>query len=78
MPIPAESGTSPSGIAVSWTTRDLLPDWDWRATYSHTCPLMNTVPGSVLHASGDLDRQRGSGGTRPVTSHRGQRTEAGR
>ena len=78
MQIPAESGTGPSGIAVSWATHDLLLDWDWRVTYSHACQLMNAVPGSVLHAFGYLDRQRGTGGTCLVTSHRGQRTEAGR
>jgi hypothetical protein len=78
MPIPAESGTGRSGIAVSRTTRDLLPGWDWRATCSPTCQLMNAVPGSVLHASGYLDRQPGTGGACLVTGHRGQRTEAGR
>lgn len=77
-PIPAESGTGRSGIAVCWTIHDLLPGWDWRATCSHTCQLMNAVPGSVLHASGYLDRQPGIGGAWLVTGDRGQRTEAGR
>jgi hypothetical protein len=76
MPIAAESGTGRSGIAVSWT-HDLLPGWDWRATYSHTCQLMNAVPGSVLHAFGYLDRQCGTGAACLVPGHRGQRTEAG-
>jgi hypothetical protein len=78
MPIPVESGTGPSGIAVCWTIHDVLPDWDWRVTYSQICQLMNAVPGSVLHAFGDLDRQRGTAGTCLATSHRGQQTEAGR
>ncbi len=32
----------------------------------------------VLRASGYQDRQRGTGGACPVTSHRGQRTRPGR
>jgi hypothetical protein len=78
MHIPAESGTGHSGIPVSWTTHDLLPNWDWRATYSHTRQLMNAAPDSVLHAFGYLNRQLGTAGTCLVTGHRGQRTEAGR
>jgi hypothetical protein len=78
MPIPTKSGTGRSGIAVSRTTDDLLPDRDWRVTYSRTCQLMNAAPGSGLHMFGDLDRQRGIGGTHIGSSHRGQRTEAGR
>ena len=78
MPIPAESSTGRSGIAVSWASRDLLPGWDWRVACSQTCQLVNPVPGSVLHVFGYLDRQRGTGAACLVTSHRGQRTEAGR
>jgi hypothetical protein len=78
MPILPESGTGRSGIALSWTTHDLLTGWGWRVACSHICQLMNAVPGSVLHAFGDLDRQRGTGGTCLVTGHRGQGTEAGR
>jgi hypothetical protein len=78
MPIPAESGTGPSDIAVSRTTHDLLPDWARHVTYSHTYQLRNAASGSVLHAFGDLERQRGTGGMYLRTSHRGQRTEAGR
>ena len=78
MPIPAESGTGRSAIAISRTTHDLLPDQDWRATCSHTCQLLNAALGSVLHAFRYLDRQRGTGGACLVTGHRGQRTEAGR
>ncbi len=77
IPIPAESGTGRSSIAVCWTIRDLLAGWDWRATYSHTCQLMNAVPGSVLHAFGYLDRQADTGGACLVIGHRGQRAEAG-
>ena len=78
MPIPAKSGTGRSTIAVSRTTHDLMFDWDWRATCSHACQLVNAAPGSVLHAFGYLDRQRGTGGASLATGHRGQRTEAGR
>jgi hypothetical protein len=78
MPNPAESGTGRSAIAVSRITHDFLLDWDWLATCSHTCQLVKAVPGSVLHAFGYLDRQRGTGGACLVISHRGQRTEAGR
>jgi hypothetical protein len=78
MPITAESGTGPSGKAGSWTTHDLLLDWDWPVACSHTCQLMNATPGSGLHAFGYLARQRGTGGPCLATGHRGQRTEAGR
>jgi hypothetical protein len=78
MPIPTESGTGRSSIAVSRAADDLLPDRDWRVTYSRTCQLMNAVPGSRLHTFGNLDRQCGIGGTHIGPSHRGQRTEAGR
>jgi hypothetical protein len=36
------------------------------------------VPGRPRHASGHLNRQRGTAGACMVTSHRGQRMEAGR
>ena len=78
MPIPAESGTGRSAIAVSRTTHDLLFDGDWRAACSHACQVVNAVPGSVLRAFGYLDRQRGTGGACLVSGHRGRRTEAGR
>ena len=78
MPIPRESGTGRTGITVSWTTHDLLLNWDWCATCSHTCQLMNTVPGSVLDVCRDLDRRHGTGNTWLETGHRGQRTEARR
>jgi hypothetical protein len=73
LPIPAESG---SGIAASWTTHDLLPDWDWRITCSDTCQLMSALPRSLLHMFRVPDRRRGTAGT-CLATRRGQRTEAG-
>lgn len=78
MPIPAESSTSRSTIAGSRTSHDLLLDSDWRATRSHARQLVNEVPGGVLHVLWYLDRQRDTAGACQVTSHRGQRAEAGR
>ena len=78
LPVPAEPSGHRSASAVSSTTRDLLPDRDWRATCSRPCQPVNAMPGSVLHAVGYLDRQRGTVGTRFVADHRGERTEAGR
>jgi hypothetical protein len=81
--IPAEFGTGRSGIAVSWTTHNLLLlDWDRRATYYRTRyrtrDLMNAVLAGVLHAFGYPIRQLGTGGAWLVIGHRGQRTGAGR
>ena len=59
-PVAVESGSGRSAIAVARTTYDLLPGWGWRAIFSRACHLVNAVPGSVLHAFGYLDRQRGT------------------
>jgi hypothetical protein len=76
--IPAESGTGRSAIAASQTNCGLPPGPDGHPTCSHTCQLVTAVPGSVPHASGYLDRQRSTAAARLATSHRGQRTQAGR
>ena len=74
--IPAESGTGSSGIAVSWTTHNLLLDWDRYGTYSGTQQAMNTALGGVLRAFGYPVTPFGSGGAWLVTGRRG--TETGR
>jgi len=74
---PAESGTGPGGIAVSWTAHNLLLlDWDRYGTYAGTQQAMNTALGGVLRAFGYLVTPFGSGGAWLVTGRRG--TEAGR
>ena len=79
MPIPAESGTGRSGIAVSWTAGNLLmPGWDRYDTYRRTRQLVNAAPGGVLGGFGYSVQQFGADGAWLVTGHRGQRTEAGR
>jgi hypothetical protein len=75
--VPAESGTSHGGIAVSWTAHNLLRlDWDRYGTYTSTQQAMNTALGRVLRAFGYLVTPFGSGGAWLVTGRR--ETEAGR
>ena len=74
--IPAESGTGSSGIAVSWSTYNLLLGWDRYGTYSGTKQAMNTALGGVLRAFGYPVTPFGSGGAWLVTCRRG--TETGR
>jgi hypothetical protein len=80
MPIPAESGTGYSGIAVSWTTHNLLLfDWDRYGTYHRTLQLMNATLAGILHAFGYSVQQLGTGGAWLVTDHCAQKaTGAGR
>jgi hypothetical protein len=79
LPIPAESGTGRSGIAVSWTTHNLLLfDWGRYSTYCGTHQNMNAALGGVLHAFGYPIEQLGSGGAWLVTGHRSQELEARR
>jgi hypothetical protein len=75
--VPAESGTSDGGIAVSWTVHNLLRlDWDRYGTCTSTQQAMNTALGGVLRAFGYLVTPFGSGGAWLVTGRQG--TEAGR
>jgi hypothetical protein len=75
--VPAESGPSHGGIAVSWTVHNLLRlDWDRYGTHAGTQQTMNTALGGVLRAFGYLVTPFGSGGTWLVTGRGG--TEAGR
>jgi hypothetical protein len=77
LPVPAESGTGSSAIAVSWTAHNLLLlDWDRYGTYSGTQQAMNTALGGVLRAFGYPVTPFGSGGAWLVTGRRG--TETGR
>ena len=75
--VPAESGTGPGGVAVSWTLHNLLrQDRDRYGTCTSTQQAMNTALGGVLPAIGYPDTPYGSGGAWLVTGRRG--TEAGR
>ena len=79
LPIPAQSGTGRSGIAVSWTTHNLLlSDWDRYSTYRGTHQIMNAALGGILHAFGYPVAPFGSGGAWLVTGRRSQETEARR
>ncbi len=70
-PIPAEFGTGHSGIAVSWTTHDLLvKDWDRFGIYRGTVQMMNLALGKVLHVFGYLVAELGTGGSWLVTGWR--------
>ena len=79
LPIHAESGTGRSGIAVSWTTHNLLLSaWDRYSTYRGTHQIMNAALGGILHAFGYPVAQFGSGGAWLVTGYRSKETEARR
>jgi hypothetical protein len=53
LPIPAESSTGRSGIAVSRTTHTLLLcDWARYSTYRGTHQIMNAALGGILRAFG--------------------------
>lgn len=78
-PIPAEFGTGRSGIAVSWTTHDLLiKDWDRFGIYRGTVQMMNVALGKVLHKFGYSVTELGTGDSWLVTGRRDQEAnEAG-
>jgi hypothetical protein len=78
LPVPAEPGTGRGGVAVSWTTHDLLLRDQYRyGTCRETRQVMNAALGRVLRAFGYRVTKSGSGRAWLVTSHpRG--TEAGR
>jgi hypothetical protein len=70
-PIPAGFGTGRSGIAVSWTTHDLLvKDWDRFAIYRGTVQMMNVALGKVLFDFGYSVTELGTGGSWLVTGRR--------
>ena len=73
----AEPGTGRAGIAMSWTTHDLLRDQDRYGTCRDTHQAMNAALGRVLWAFGYRVTKLGSGRAWLVTSHR-RGTEAGR
>ena len=76
--VPAGLADGRAGIAVSWTTHNLLLlDWDRYGTCTGTQQAMNTALGGVLRAFGYLVTPSGSGGAWLVTGRRGG-TEAGR
>jgi hypothetical protein len=79
MPVPAEFGTCRSGMAVSWTTRDLLLlDWDRHGIYRRAFQLMNSAPGGVLDPFGFRVQHLGTDDAWLVAGHRDQKTGAGR
>jgi hypothetical protein len=79
LPVPAESRAGRSGIAVSWTTHNLLLlDWDRYGPYAGTQQIMNAALGGILAAFGYAVAPFGSGGAWLVTGRRHQDPEAGR
>ena len=76
-PIPAEFHLGRSGIAVSWTTHDLLlMDWDRFGTYHGTVKVMNAALGKVLYDFGYSVAQLGTGGSWLVSGRRDPETRA--
>jgi hypothetical protein len=72
-PIPVGFGTGRSGIAVSWTTHDLLvKDWDRFGIYRGTVQMMNVALGKVLNDFGYSVTELGTGGSWLVTERRDQ------
>ena len=79
VPIRAGLSTGRSGIAVSWTTHDLLLfDWDRYGSYHHTLQLMNAALGGVLDGFGYDVQPFGTGGAWLVSGRRDQKTGAER
>jgi hypothetical protein len=76
-PIPAEFGSGRSGIAVAWTTHDLLlMDWDRFGIYHGTIKVMNAALVKVLYDFGFSVAQLGTGGSWLVTGRRDQEARA--
>ena len=69
LPVPAEPDAGPSGVAVSWTTHNLLLDWDRYGTYTGTQQATNTAISGILRAFGYAAEPFGSGGAWLVTGH---------
>ena len=79
LPIRMEAGTGRSGMAVSWTTHNLLLcDWARYRTYRGTQQIMNAALGGILRAFGYAVAPFGSGGAWLVAGHRSGGTEARR
>jgi hypothetical protein len=80
LPIPARHNPdSQSGIAVSWTTHNLLMlDWDRGHEQRGTQQAMNSALASVLKALGYRVQPFGPGGASLVTGSRSVRPQAAR
>jgi hypothetical protein len=80
IPIDARHGDGDeTGVAVSWTTHDLLAlDWDRWAVYHGAHTAMNDTLVEVLRVLGFAVRPFGSGGASLVTGRRTQNEETGR
>ena len=71
LPVPAEAGTAPGGISVSWTTHDLLlRDRRQVPHLPGTQQAMNAALGGVLTAFGYQVAPFGCGGAWLVTGRR--------
>ena len=80
LPIPARHDPDgQSGIAVSWTTHDLLAlDWDRGREHQGTQQAMNRALASVLRALGYRVQPFGTGGASLITGSRRSSTPAAR
>jgi hypothetical protein len=80
LPVPAGHDTGgQGGIAVSWTTHDLLAlDWDRGREHQGTQQTMNRALTGVLRALGYRVKPFGTGGAPLVTGHRAKDGKTGR
>ena len=70
LPVPAVPDASRGGIAVSWTTHNLMSlDWDRYGAYAGIQQAVNTAIGGILRAFGYAIAPFGSGGAWLVTGH---------
>jgi hypothetical protein len=79
LPVPAGPVGGRAGIAVAWTTHNLLlMDWDRYGTYAGTQQAMNTAIGAILRTFEYPAELFGSGGAWLVTGHPDQDQGEGR
>jgi hypothetical protein len=77
LPVLAGSAVGSEGVAVSWTTHNLLLDWDRHGTHVGAQQAMKTAIGGILRAFRYVAEPFGSGGAWLVTGHRHQGPGAG-
>ena len=78
-PVPAESGTCPSGTAVCRAARNLLlPGGDRHGTCRRACQPVNAAPGGVPGRFGFRVQHLGTDGAWLLVDQHDQKTGAGR